>query len=530
MWGKIRLGWKLVLGFSLVACITLVVGLCGWRGTVTLDRYLVEMKDVYSSSIEQLLIMKEAFQHVIVAQRTLITPWLPYEQREKLGEQVKRARGAYAGAARSYEAQLNRKSQEEIELWQKFQQSLNLWRQENDKIFRLSEEIAKAEAAGLLGTEIADLTQVMTRQALGVSLEKQEETLKWLEAIISANKNAQFNLQEKASGVSKQVTFFNLLGMALGFGLALGIGLYLSRTLSRPLNGIIKALTTGAEEVSATSGQVSEASRTLAAGTQQQASSLEQTAAALEEMAAMTRQNSENSQEADLLMKDSGDLVAKANVSMGRMTEAMKDLSAAGDHTAQIIKTIDEIAFQTNLLALNAAVEAARAGEAGAGFAVVAEEVRNLAQKAASSAGTTADLVEGIVAKVTEGSGLVIQTAGDFRQVAAITGKAQQLIAEIAVASQEQAQGIEQISKAMAGLDAVVQSNAENAEESAAVSAGLNLQAERMQEVVKELVTLVNGNNGGGPHRGIQAPGLPAPDQDQDAGAHISFALPGRLH
>jgi methyl-accepting chemotaxis protein len=531
MWGKIRLGWKLLLGFFLVACITLVVGLCGWRGTVTLDRYLVEMKDVYSSSIEQLLIMKESFQHVIVAQRTLITPWLPYEQREKLGKQVKRARGAYADAAGSYEALLNRKGQEEIELWQKFQQSLNLWRQENDKIFRLSEEIATSEAAGLLGTEIADLTQVMTRQALGVSLEKQEETLKWLESILSLNKNAQFNLQAKASEVSRQVTFINLLGMALGFGLALGIGLYLSRTLTRPLNGIIKALTTGATEVSATSGQVSQSSQTLAAGTQQQASSLEETATALEEMAAMTRQNSDNSQEADHLMKDSAELVAQANVSMGGMTEAMNELSRAGDQTVHIIKTIDDIAFQTNLLALNAAVEAARAGEAGAGFAVVAEEVRSLAQKAASSAKTTAELVEGIVAKVTDGASLVNRTADDFQQVAAITSKAQQLIAEIAVASQEQAQGIEQISKAMAGLDQVVQNNAENAEESAAVSAGLNLQAEKMQEVVRKLVTMVNGNgNGHSPHHGISAPCLPGRDPDQDAKAHLSFALQENLH
>jgi len=144
MWGKIELSWKLVLGFSLVACITLVVGLCGWRGTVTLDRYLVEMKDVYSSSIEQLLVMKESFQHVIVAQRTLITPWLPHEQREKLGEQVKRARGAYAGAAKNYETLLHQKDQEEIELWQKFIRALEVWRQENDKIFRLSEEIAQS--------------------------------------------------------------------------------------------------------------------------------------------------------------------------------------------------------------------------------------------------------------------------------------------------------------------------------------------------------------------------------------------------
>jgi len=122
----------------------------------------------------------------------------------------------------------------------------------------------------------------MTRQALGISLEKQEETLKWLEAIINTNKNGQHNLQEKASIVANQVTFFNLWGMALGFGLALAIGLYLSRSLSRPVNRIIKGLTAGAGQVSAASGYVSQASQALAAGTQQQAASLEETASALE--------------------------------------------------------------------------------------------------------------------------------------------------------------------------------------------------------------------------------------------------------
>ncbi|MEW6659355.1 MAG: methyl-accepting chemotaxis protein [Thermodesulfobacteriota bacterium] len=494
---QLKLGWKLVLSFSLLAGITLVVGLCGWRGTVTLEKYLNDMKDVHASSIEQLLVMKEAFQHVIVAQRTLINPWLQLEQRQKLGGQVKQARSTYEEAAKSYERLLDRKDQEEIDLWQKFSQALAVWRGENDKIFRLSEEIAKSEAAGLLGTELQDLTQVMTQLAVGASQEKQEETLKWLEAIINNNKNAQFNLQQKASGLAQRVTFFNLLGMALGLGLALAIGLYLSRTLASPLNSIISALTGSAEQVSAASAYVSQASQHLAAGTQQQASSLEQTASALEEMAAMTRQNSDHSQEANVLMREAGTLVENADASMQRMTLAMEDISRGSGQTAQIIKTIDAIAFQTNLLALNAAVEAARAGEAGAGFAVVAEEVRNLAQRAAASAHATADLVAGIVAKVTEGASLVRQTADDFQQVTASTARAQQLVAEIAMASQEQAQGIEQISRAMAGLDEVVQSNAGNAEESAEASAGLNLQAEQMHDVVQDLVTLVNGRANG---------------------------------
>lgn len=505
MWRKIKLSWKLVLGFFVVSCITLVVGLCGWQGTVTLDKYLNDMKDVHASCIEQLMVMKEAFQNVNVAQRTLITPWLSNELRQKLGEQIGRARKTYEGAAQTCAALI--KDQEETDLWQKFSKALSVWEAENKKILVLSEEIAKAQAAGVMGTEVQDLTQVMTTVTMGSALEKQEEALKWLEAIINRSKNSQHNLQEKASNLAHRVTFFNLLGMALGFGLAMGIGLYLSSTLSRQLNRIIRSLNFGAEEVSTASGRVSYASQNLAEGSQRQAASLEETAAALEQMAAMTRQNSDHSQQANLLMEESGNLVGKANTSMAQMTEAMRDLSTAGDQTGKIIKTIDEIAFQTNLLALNAAVEAARAGEAGAGFAVVAEEVRNLAQKAASSAKTTADLVEVIVAKVKEGTSLVNRTADDFGKVSSSTAKAQQLVAEIASASEEQAHGLEQISRAMAGLDHVVQSNAASAEESAAASAGLNVQAEKMHDVVQELVTLVGGKANGHGNGHLLTPG-----------------------
>ncbi len=544
---QLKLGWKLILSFSLLAGITLVVGICGWRGTVTLDQYLNEMKDVHSTSIEQLLVMKEAFQHVIVAQRTLINPWLKLDLRQKLGAQVKKARKTYEDAAKDYAALLDKKDQEESGLWPKFNQALKAWQEENDKIIRLSEEIAKSEAAGLLGTELQDLTNVMTQRSVGVSQEKQEETLKWLEAIINANKNAQYHLQEKASSLAHRVTFFNLLGMALGFGLAMGIGLYLSRTLSAPVNRIISALTGSAAQVSAASAYVSQASQKLAAGTLQQASSLEETATALEEMTAMTRQNSDHSREADVLMQAAGSLVTKANDSMQGLTLAMVDISRGSDQTAEIIKTIDGIAFQTNLLALNAAVEAARAGEAGAGFAVVAEEVRSLAQRAAASAQATADLVAGIVAQVTAGASLVRQTADDFQQVAAGTAKAQQLVAEIAAGSREQALGIEQISRAMSGLDEVVQSNAGNAEESAAASADLNFQAEKMHDVVQELATLVNGRargdvNGRGlpPETRGPAPALPpevaalpaayVPSPGNSAKDHRWSPLQGTLH
>jgi methyl-accepting chemotaxis protein len=186
---------------------------------------------------------------------------------------------------------------------------------------------------------------------------------------------------------------------------------------------------------------------------------------------------------------------------MIQLTQAMHDISNASEETSKIIKTIDEIAFQTNLLALNAAVEAARAGEAGAGFAVVADEVRNLALRAADAAKNTANLIEDTVVKIHDGGTLVDQTNSSFSAVADSTTKVAELLGEIAAASNEQAQGIEQINTAVVEMDRVTQRNAADSEETAASSQEMGVQSQRMKAMVSELLTLV----GGGRQDGNQA-------------------------
>lgn len=209
----------------------------------------------------------------------------------------------------------------------------------------------------------------------------------------------------------------------------------------------------------------------------------------------MTKQNAENAHQANSLMGEAKQVIDSANRSFGELTGSMSEISKASEETSKIIKTIDEIAFQTNLLALNAAVEAARAGEAGAGFAVVADEVRNLAMRAAEAARNTADLIEGTVKKVKDGSELMARTNQEFQQVAGSAGRVADLVGEISAASSEQAQGIEQINRAVTEMDKVTQQNAANAEESAAASEQLNAQAETMKDMVGGLVAMVGADS-----------------------------------
>ena len=321
--------------------------------------------------------------------------------------------------------------------------------------------------------------------------EKLGEECNLINQTVRAGMDAKAN---KMVRLSEKTISFLWISVIIGVLLASFLGFFISLSITRPLNRAIEDLNEGADQVTAASGQVASASQSLAEGTSEQASSLEETSSSLEEMSSMTRQNADNAQQADHLSKESLDNLKDANVSMKSLIGSMEDTSTASGNVAKIIKTIDEIAFQTNLLALNAAVEAARAGEAGAGFSVVADEVRNLALRSAEASRNTQELVENIIQKIEVGSGLVNETDERYRKVALSVGKVTELVREIAAASNEQAQGIEQVNKAVAEMDKVTQQNAANAEESASASEELNAQAEQMKGAVSELVALVEGS------------------------------------
>ena len=292
----------------------------------------------------------------------------------------------------------------------------------------------------------------------------------------------------------KRLSYVNSAVTASVVLLAIVVILLLVRSTVNPIHDIANGLNKGSDKVALSSLQLSSASQVLADGSSQQAASIEEASSSLEEMASMTKQNAASAGTANDLMLEASNGVHQADNSMSDLITAMQDISKASDETSKIIKTIDEIAFQTNLLALNAAVEAARAGEAGAGFAVVADEVRNLAIRAADAARNTADLIKGTVHKVSEGSDLLESTNNAFQNVSEKTAKVGELVAEIAAASNEQAQGIEQINLAVVQMDKVVQANAAYSEESASASEDMRVQAEQMKDIVHRLVLLVGKN------------------------------------
>lgn len=290
---------------------------------------------------------------------------------------------------------------------------------------------------------------------------------------------------------------YTLLISAGVFGLfsIIIVGMVLTNMVTKPIYEIIERLNEDSSEVSVASSQVESASHHLAEASLEESASIQETSATLEETSSMVQQNEDNTKQAAILAKAAAQSAEKSNLEMKKMLESMEKLEISNKEIAKIIKVIDEIAFQTNLLSLNAAVEAARAGDAGRGFAVVAEEVRHLAQRTAVAAKTTEEIIESNISLSNESAELAKDVDESLIQIDEEAKKVSELLDEISVATAEQSRGVQEIHKAVVQMEEVVSSNVQTADECAAASKELSIQADNVKDIVNSLDHMVHGTS-----------------------------------
>ncbi len=340
--------------------------------------------------------------------------------------------------------------------------------------------------AGEFETAMATLDRDVTAALAKVAAEQRDMSGSMLTAATAAS-----HATADSITTSARMNFTTGVGLAICTLAGLVIAVFSLRAVSRLVRSTSDQLTSSAGIVSQRAAVLVDASQALAEGSSEQAASLEESSASLEEMAGMTRNNADSAKQAEEVARKTRHAADSGAARMQAMHGAMGAIMSACEDVTAILKTIDEIAFQTNILALNAAVEAARAGEAGAGFAVVADEVRNLAQRSAKAARETAEKIEVSVSKSREGVNLSNEVAKNFDDISGQIRTLADLVAGQATSAAEQTQGIDQLNTTVSQMDRVTQSNAANAEETAAAAGDLNQQSTALNEAVDRLRTLI---------------------------------------
>ncbi|MDR1744279.1 MAG: methyl-accepting chemotaxis protein [Planctomycetota bacterium] len=352
---------------------------------------------------------------------------------------------------------------------------------------------AEVERARGLYSRAAEFT-------MGPMLAMRDAGIAALDALTDANKqnmnrNVAAATAEGGDGVRRMQT---LAAAALAIGVMVMAGLFIAmrRNLSRPLTRVISVLAAESNRVFSEAKEVAASSESLSEGANNQSASVEQTAAAVEEITSMARKNLDNAKLANTEMQSAARQIQESAGDMEAMSGAMMEIKESSTKISNILRTIEEIAFQTNLLALNAAVEAARAGEAGKGFAVVADEVRNLAGRSAQAVKDTSDLITGTVERINNGDAITQRIKQHFGVITGSVERITKMIGEIDGATAEQTVGMEQINQSVSQIDQINQENASHAESNASAGVNLNKLSGNLMSQIEELERMLRTSIG----------------------------------
>jgi methyl-accepting chemotaxis protein len=454
--------------------------------------YLYEKASLRSGAFREITNLRQLTEHVallkanLIEVRLVLLMFLNESKKEKYAQHQARIKELSATVDRLFSESIGHTQHLDINLllkggqltWKEFQTT-----RDNELIPAImggQVELARALASGVQQRRFSRFNELVTCAVEAAALYSKQ-------------------MEQELEALAGRTMAIILAVSGICFLSALVFCVLLSRSITVPLQRIfggLKAFSRSeleqtavklqeiAEQIASGSSNVATGSQLLADGAGRQAASLEQTSSSMEDMASMTKRSADSANQAKALADEAKRKIATGVEAMGQMNQAIEKIQTSSAETANILKTIDQIAFQTNLLALNAAVEAARAGEAGASFAVVADEVRQLALRSAQAARNTASLIEGAQGNALQGVAVSTELAKALNEIQGSAEMILGLVFEIASASKEQAHGIEQISAAVVEMDKVVQQIAAQAEESASAASQLASQAEQLRDIL----------------------------------------------
>lgn len=507
LYRNLKIGTKMILGFVIVAMIAGGIGVMGVINIKSIsdkDTFLYEQMTV---PLGQMIVITESFQRMRGNVKDMLLSSTAAEFADYSGRIVERNKIFDENLA-LFETTLA--TEEGKTIVNNIRANKVKYDAVANQIIDLAKNGEKDKAYTLMSGEGNDLRTL---------IEKDIETLKNMKVDIALQTS---NDNTATANTSTTFTIILLIG---AMAISLILGLFISSSIRKPINKMVEAskkmadgdldiqidinskdevgilaesfarmannmnevmtnINAASEQVASGARQVSDSSMALSQGATEQASSIEELTASVEEIASQTRLNAQNATQANDLADNAKLNAVQGNDQMKLMLKSMDEINDSSNNISKIIKVIDEIAFQTNILALNAAVEAARAGQHGKGFAVVAEEVRNLAARSANAAKETTDLIEGSIKKVEGGTKIANETASALVKIVDGIEKVSNLVGDIAVASNEQALGVDQINQGIGQIADVVQTTSATSEETAAASEELSSQAEMLKHQV----------------------------------------------